>query len=70
MEDKIRKWLETQGYPLEMRVAREFKSHGFRVLQSEYYTDPESGASRETDVIAHVQEELDGVLTRVAFVIE
>jgi hypothetical protein len=70
LEEKIRAWLEAQGYPLEMRVARQFRSRGFRVVQSEFYKDGESGLLRETDVVASAQSEADGVLIRVSFVVE
>jgi len=70
MEEEIGKWLETQGYPLEMRVAREFQAHGFRVQQSDYYQDDESGTWRETDVVAYLQATVDDLLYRVEFVVE
>jgi hypothetical protein len=49
---KLRDWLSTQGYPLEMLVAQEFQSSGFTVTQAQYYADPESTKQREIDVIA------------------
>ena len=70
MEDRIHEWLESQGYPLEMQVAREFARNGFRVLQSDYYDDFESGDSREIDVVAHMQTMIGELLVRVEFVIE
>ena len=51
---KIRNWLDTQGYPLEMKVARCFQKAGFRVSSSEYYLDPDERKPREIDVIAIV----------------
>ena len=40
LDGKIRKWIETQGYPLEMTVANAFREVGFQeVTQSEYYKD-------------------------------
>ena len=70
LESRITEWLETQGYPLEMVVAREFQSAGFRVLQSDYYSGPESNSSREIDVIAHLQEQVGSCLVRLSFCIE
>lgn len=54
----VRGWLEQQGYPLEMRVARVFHDAGADVVQSEYYVSPE-GKSREIDVGARLMETWD-----------
>ena len=48
MEDKILDWLNTQGYPLEMRVARAFQRQNFHVRQPVYYDDPDEKNSRES----------------------
>jgi hypothetical protein len=47
----IRKWLNEQGYPLEMRVARAFQRAGAFVQQSVFYTSDED-VQREIDVCA------------------
>lgn len=52
LEDEILKWLKSQGYPLEMRVASSLRKADFWVRQSQYYFDPETNVSREIDVIA------------------
>jgi hypothetical protein len=70
MEDKVREWLETQGYPLEMQVARTFQECGFRVIQGEYYSDPATATLRETDVVASMVAEMAGCHLRVSFVAE
>jgi hypothetical protein len=70
MEERIREWLETQGYPLEMKVARLFRLKGFRIVQSEYYKDAETGSQRETDVTARADRDFDGLLVRIEFIIE
>jgi len=49
IETRISKWLESQGYPLEMFVAQSFKEIG-QVIQSDFYTDPVTGKLREIDV--------------------
>ncbi len=36
LEKELSKWLETQGYPLEMEVAGAFQTSGFHVVQAEY----------------------------------
>ncbi len=53
MNDKIKDWLDRQGYPLEMRVAKELTKAGFESYQSHYYTDPETEKQREIDVIGN-----------------
>ena len=49
IEKRLREWIESQGYPLEMFVAVAFQSEGFRAIQSEYYADPETGVMREVE---------------------
>lgn len=70
LEQKITSWLETQGYPLEMHVAKAFQGAGARVIQSEYYVDGTSAEPREVDVVASWQDEIDDILVRVILVIE
>lgn len=70
MESKVHEWLTSQGYPLEMYVARTFNQSGFRVVQSDYFEDTESGDSREIDVNAFAQESVGDVLLRITFAIE
>ncbi|MFF9001641.1 hypothetical protein ACF1GW_32055 [Streptomyces achromogenes] len=54
LEVKLRKWLATQGYPLEMRTSRVFRAHDIKVTSSDYYLDKESGDSREIDITARL----------------
>src|SRR4051812_46473888 len=70
LDSRVADWLDTQGYPLEMRVARAFRASRFRVIQSEYYSDPETKASREIDVIASVDARNEDFLFRLTFVVE
>ena len=70
LENKLYAWLETQGYPLEMRVAKAFQSSGARVIQSDYYTDTSTEESREIDVVAYWQSTIEDLLIRVSFVVE
>lgn len=67
---KIRKWLDEQGYPLEMKVARNFQGAGFSVSSSEYYIDPDEGKPREIDVIASMETTISGVSFQLAFTVE
>jgi hypothetical protein len=52
LENKIRDWLEKQGYPLEMMVARALQEIDAGISQSPYYIDPETEKPREIDVVA------------------
>jgi hypothetical protein len=58
LSGKVSEWIEGQGYPLEMTVAKTFEQNRFEVIQSEYYKDPESGDCREIDVVASVTKEI------------
>lgn len=70
LPNKVLAWLETQGYPLEMRVSRAFQQGGFHVVQSDYYRDRETEELREVDVVAGVQKRIGKILLRVTCVIE
>ncbi len=54
LESKLRDWLKSQGYPLELRTARAFQEAG-HVKQSNYYYDTESDCYREIDVHVSLQ---------------
>lgn len=58
LKDKIRSWLETQGYTTEMKVAMTLHNAGFGVLKSHYYDDPETKISREIDVVSMIHDQL------------
>lgn len=70
LKEKVTSWINEQGYPLEMLVAKRFREAGFRTFQSEYYIDPESGDSREIDVVASTQTQVGEMLAKVTFCIE
>jgi len=70
LEDRLRSWLGAQGYPLEMKVATAFQHAGARVIQSDYYSDPTTSESREIDVVATWQDDIDRILTQVSFTFE
>jgi hypothetical protein len=69
-KERIKKWLDEQGYPLEMRIASTMQRKGFHVVQSEYFFDPESGDARELDVVAFLQKEISHILFRMSLLIE
>jgi hypothetical protein len=70
LETRIADWLASQGYPLEMQVARAFRRGRFAVRQAEFYVEEKNGASREIDVLASRQKDVDGRLLRVSCVVE
>ena len=69
-EQRLLAWLETQGYSLQMRVARVFTRAGFHVSQFASYVDPKEHKLREIDVVASMTREFDGFTLAVAFLIE
>jgi hypothetical protein len=68
LDFRIGKWLEQQGYPLEMQTASALRKCGLWVRQSAHYIDEESGKSREIDVLAIEREPLG--MAEIYFVIE
>jgi len=59
IQQKIKGWLEKNGYPLEMRVSRKLTEQEFGVTQSHYYEDYESGKPREIDVVARLYDYIE-----------
>lgn len=70
LHKKLRKWLEKQGYTLEMQVAQAFSSVGFEVAISQYYFDPNSDKLREIDVVASISREFENISIAVDVLIE
>ena len=70
IDQRLLEWLEKQGYPLEMRVAKAFQAAGARVIQSEYYVDPVREESREIDIVADWQQWFNHAIVTITFVIE
>jgi hypothetical protein len=69
-EHEVKKWLETQGFPLEFLAADRFAKAGFAISQGEYFPDPRGETLRETDVVATLTRETDARLYRFAVVVE
>ena len=44
--------ISRSGYPIEQRVAKQMRDHGYLIQTSPAYTDPETGKSREYDISA------------------
>lgn len=70
LHDELAAWLSKQGYPLEMEVAHEFRSAGFTVAQSTYYSDPETGDAREIDVFASHTKMISEFDVRITCLVE
>lgn len=70
MEDKIKSWIEKQGYPLEYQVADVLNQSGFKVIQSDYFKDPETLENREIDVCGFKQVIHGNTLVRFTIVVE
>jgi hypothetical protein len=70
IETRLNEWINSQGYPLEMRVARRFQDAAFVAGVSEFFKDPETGEVREIDVMAVQSESLTDIDARVTFVVE
>ncbi len=69
LTSKLTKWLNEQGYPLEMQVAAMARKHtSFEIRQGWHYKDPESTNSREIDIVC-TSSEPRGV-AEINFVIE
>jgi hypothetical protein len=57
---KIREWLNSQGYPLEMQTLQMCREARLDADPSWFYLDKESGDYREADVRTATQEEMSG----------
>ncbi len=55
LKKAVRGWLEKQGYPLEMRVAKIFSELGFGLRQGWFFQDPEEEKPREIDILAFLE---------------
>lgn len=69
-EAKVLRWLQSEGYPLEMKVARILRGAGFEVVQSEYYEDPSDNTPREIDVRAWKEFLVGADLLRLTLCVE
>jgi hypothetical protein len=67
LKTKVHKWLNDQGYPLEMQVAKSFLGSSYKVTQSYFYTDPENSDSREIDVVASYSDHLGHLTISLIF---
>ena len=53
LQEELKKWFNSTGFPLEIECARAFLRAGFAVENSAVYPDPETRKGREIDVLAY-----------------
>jgi hypothetical protein len=70
LHSRVQRWVEGQGYPLEMRVAQTFEQAGFEVSQSQKYLDPGTDELREIDVVASLNRQYDAITIATTLFIE
>lgn len=70
--EKVREWLQQEGYPLEFRTAHAFRSAGFSAVQGRYVRQTEESPPRELDVVATLPRptRLGGTNVQIAAVVE
>lgn len=68
LKKKVDEWLNSQGYPLEMKIAQAFAKKEFDVLQPYHFPDPETNTLRETDLVVRCTDHVG--LLQLFFVIE
>jgi hypothetical protein len=52
IENKVQKIIEKSGHDFHSKVSKELIDSGWDVIDNHYYNDPDSGKSREIDIIA------------------
>jgi hypothetical protein len=70
LEQSVRDWLETQGFPFEMEVAAMLRDNGFDVVQSSYFLDATTGKYRELDVVAFRSWSTTNVQWQITLIVE
>lgn len=55
---QVKKWVEEQGYSLEMKVAKKFQENGFTVSQFEHFVDQEAHSVRPVDVVVSLAKNI------------
>jgi hypothetical protein len=68
---RVKSWLESCGFALEMRVARILQeATGGRVIQGEHYRDPDTNELRETDLVLYYPRRIVPSVFGVTLVVE
>ena len=71
LDERLKAWLGSEGYPLEFYVASLFQQEGFHVFQGMHIQDNEAKKAREVDVLAHADTWFNrDVLLRLEYVVE
>lgn len=68
LTEKVTEWINSQGYPLEMKVASKLNDANFYIQQSVRYIDSQTLKSRETDVVCTYNDSLG--INQIQFAIE
>lgn len=69
LDDKVKQWVEKEGYPLEFSTAHKFKKRRFSVEQS-YFAKDKDGKAREVDVLATKNIPIGRSFLRIKHVVE
>jgi hypothetical protein len=69
LTDKVKAWLDAEGYPVEFRTAAEFREAQFETLQGLYVGEPGTDL-REVDVLARVSLTHENVFFFAEFIVE
>lgn len=71
LANKVKKWMDKQGYPFELKVARIFRTAGFEVAVGTFADDLKQGDPREIDVTAFISAfVIPGHLLRLLYAVE
>ncbi len=70
VKDQVEAWIKSEGFALEMRVAKMFQASCAVVDQSQYYMDPTTDKMREIDVVARHIALIGGAMVEFIFVVE
>jgi hypothetical protein len=68
--EKVKSWLDKQGYPLEFRTASAFSAAGIPAEQGFYVRETNASAAREVDVVAGIRRNLGGVSCHIDILVE
>lgn len=70
LPSQVKKWVEEQGYALEMRVAKVFRDNGFDVSQFDHFIDQESQDVRPVDVVATLSKDIGSSRVAIRLFVE
>lgn len=69
LDEKVKQWIDMEGYPLEFSTAHKFKKRRFSVEQS-YFAKDKDGKAREVDVLATLNLPVAHSFLRIEHVVE